>query len=45
MPHLIPDDGWPHSRSTECGCQPQLTQVDGRYVLAHPDMTDQPAAG
>jgi hypothetical protein len=21
--HLIPDDGWPHAPTTECGCGPQ----------------------
>lgn len=42
--HEIPDDGWPHAPTSECGCGPQLRYTGHRYrgrvspVLIHLDM-------
>lgn len=36
--HEIPDDGWPHSASSECGCGVKLTTSRTRRVYAHCDM-------
>jgi hypothetical protein len=36
--HRWPDDDAPHTESPECGCRPQLHQVDDTlYVYEHAD--------
>jgi hypothetical protein len=35
--HAIPDDGAPHSATSECGCGPQREMRDGHVVYVHDD--------
>lgn len=42
--HLIPDDGIPHAKTSECGCGPQLVTYGGTTTYRH-CTPDEPVMG